>query len=67
MPCRTKNLLKGKYHTRPGNYLAFYDNVHKAIREGVPLSVLPEEARNVIRIIEAAYLSSRERRVVKLD
>ncbi len=58
--------VRGKYPTLPGNYLAFYDNLHKAIRERVPLSVSPEEARDVIRIIEAAYLSSREKQVIVL-
>ena len=58
--------IKGKYPTMPGNYLAFYENLYKAIREHAPLSVLPEEARDVIRIIEAAYLSSREKKVIVL-
>ena len=59
--------LKGTYPTLPGNYLAFYDNVYKAIRQNGPLEVRPEQARDVIRIIEAAYESSRECRVVTLE
>ncbi len=58
--------VEGKYHTLPGNYLEFYDNLYEAIREQASLAVPPEEARNVVRIIEAAYLSSRERRVVEI-
>jgi len=59
--------LQGTYPTQPGNYLAFYDNVYEAIRQKKPLEVLPEQARNVIRIIEAAYESSREGKVVTLE
>jgi len=56
-----------KYPSLAGNYLAFYDNLYQAIREGAPLAVAPEEAGNVIRIIEAAYMSSREKRVICMD
>jgi scyllo-inositol 2-dehydrogenase (NADP+) len=59
--------IEGKYPTIPGNYLAFYDNVYGAIRKDDPLMVPPEEAMQVIRIIEAAYLSSRESKVVNLQ
>ncbi|MCP4313901.1 MAG: Gfo/Idh/MocA family oxidoreductase [Bacteroidetes bacterium] len=58
---------EGVYPTLSGNYLAFYDNLFGAIRENKALAVLPEEARDVIRIIEAAYQSSREKRVVSLS
>ena len=44
--------------TIPGNYMAFYDNIYEHLREGAPLGVKPEEARDVIRIIEAAYESA---------
>lgn len=64
--CYNGSELTGKYPTRPGNYLAFYDNLHDAILNREPLLVRPEEALDVIRIIEAAYLSSREGRVVNL-
>ncbi len=59
--------LKGTYPTLPGNYLAFYDNLYGAVLYGDSLAVPPEEALQVIRIIEAAYLSSREARVVTLQ
>ena len=51
--------LEGDYPLLPGNYMEYYDNVHDAIREGAPLIVTPAQARDVIRIIEAAYESSR--------
>jgi len=54
----------GEYRVLPGNYMAFYDNLLKAIRQGAPPDVTCLQAANVIRIIEAAYLSGREKRVV---
>lgn len=52
--------------TIPGNYLGYYDSVYAAIREGKPLAVTAEQARDVIRLIEAAYESNRERCAIKL-
>jgi predicted dehydrogenase len=47
-----------------GNYTALYQNLYKAIAAGEALAVKPEQARDVIRIIEAAQQSQDERRVV---
>ncbi len=58
--------FKGKIKTLPGNYSAFYDNIYKAIREDLPLAVKPEEALNVIKVIEAAVKSSQEEKVVTI-
>jgi scyllo-inositol 2-dehydrogenase (NADP+) len=58
--------LLGKLRTIPGNYMAYYDNVYGAIRNNQALQVTAEQARDVIRIIEAAYRSSREGQVVNL-
>ena len=54
------------YPTRPGNYMDYYDNIYEAVRAGSSLEVKPEEARDVVKIIEAAYTSSSEDRVVSL-
>lgn len=51
--------LEGDYPLLPGNYMEYYDNIHDAIRNGASLIVTPAQARDVIRIIEAAYESSR--------
>ena len=58
--------LEGEYPLLPGNYLAYYDNIHEVIRKGAPLIVTPQQARDVIRVIEAAYESSRKGEVVPL-
>lgn len=58
--------MEERIPTRPGNYLSFYDNLYGVIKMGEALAVRPEEATDVIRIIEAAYLGSSEARVVTL-
>jgi scyllo-inositol 2-dehydrogenase (NADP+) len=57
----------GTIETEPGNYMGFYDNVHEIITKGSGQAVLPEEARNVIRIIELAFESHRSKSVVNLS
>ncbi len=57
----------GNIETEPGNYMGFYENVHEVIMKGAEQAVRPEEARNVIRIIELAFESSRSGAVVKLS
>ncbi|AUX49007.1 oxidoreductase [Sorangium cellulosum] len=51
----------------PGAYEAYYEGIAAAILDGVPPPVRAEEARDVIRIIEAATRSSAERRTIALD
>jgi scyllo-inositol 2-dehydrogenase (NADP+) len=51
---------RGKYETLPGNYHAFYDT----IVHGKELAVKPEEALNVIQIIDSVKKSSEERKTI---
>jgi predicted dehydrogenase len=57
---------EGPFETVPGNYLAFYDNVYHALEDGEDLIVKPEQARDVIRLIEACQESNRRRCAVKI-
>ena len=59
--------LDGPYPVQPGNYLSFYDNLLDVIRKGASLEVTGEQAEMVVRIVEAAYLSGREKRVITLE
>jgi scyllo-inositol 2-dehydrogenase (NADP+) len=59
--------FEGQIETLHGNYLGFYDNVYQAIVHGGELTVKPEQARNVIRLIEACIQSDQEKRSVKVD
>ena len=51
--------FRGKVETVAGNYAAYYDNIYNVIRNRNELIVLPEQAINVLHIIETATESSR--------
>jgi predicted dehydrogenase len=57
----------GKYQSVQGSYMAFYDNLYRALNGEEPLAVTPEQARDVIRLIELAIRSSEEARCLKLE
>jgi scyllo-inositol 2-dehydrogenase (NADP+) len=57
----------GNIETDPGNYMGFYDNVHDVITKGAEQAVRPEEASNVIRIIELAFESNKGGFVINLS
>ncbi len=56
----------GKIETLQGNYTIFYQNLYDAIRHGTPLAVKPEEAADVIKLIELAIKSNKEGRTVEV-
>jgi predicted dehydrogenase len=56
----------GNIETEPGNYMDFYDNVYGVIVNGAEKAVRTEEARNVIRIIELAFQSYRDQKVLEV-
>ena len=58
--------LESLVETIPGNYHAYYNNIYNAIRKKAGLNVKPQQSANVIRIIEAGFLSSREGRDIIL-
>lgn len=58
--------FEGRIETQPGDYLAFYTNVFEAIREGKELAVKPQQARDVIQLIEACYESNQKRMAIRI-
>ncbi|EKU90010.1 Gfo/Idh/MocA family oxidoreductase [Bacteroides oleiciplenus] len=60
------NVVRESYPTLPGNYAAFYENIYQHIRQGVPLQSNAREVVGIIRLIEAAWASSRTQSVIKL-
>ncbi len=50
--------------TIPGCYEAFYAGIHQALTQGGPPPVAAQDAVAVVRVIECAYRSHRERRTV---
>jgi hypothetical protein len=59
--------FEGSIETIPGNYLLFYDQLFEAIRNGGALPVKPEESRDVIRLIELCYESSKLKKAMSFD
>jgi len=57
----------GTVETEPGNYHGFYDNVYDVLVNGAGQMVKPEEARNVIRIIELAFESAELGEIVNFN
>jgi scyllo-inositol 2-dehydrogenase (NADP+) len=56
--------IRGAVETLPGQYQAYYANLHAALTAGTPLAVRPEQARAVIRLIEYAQESAAARRTI---
>lgn len=55
-----EKMIKERIASGGGNYLEFYEQLYRAIRWDEPVPVPPSEARQVIRVIEAAYKSHRQ-------
>ncbi len=53
--------------TLRGNYMEYFDGIFEAIRNGAALPVSGKEGINTIRIIETAFRSSEEKRVLFLS
>ena len=53
--------------SRAGDWAAFYRGFAASVRTGAPLPVQPEDAVHVLRVLEAAARSSRERSVVRVS
>ena len=59
-------VTREKITTLPGNYYAYYDGIYEGIENNKPLPVTADDGVNVMRVIDAVYLSSKEQRVIKL-
>lgn len=54
-----------KLKSEPGNYRKFYENIYHAFTEKEELLVTPEQARDVIKVIELACQSHSSKRVLE--
>jgi len=59
-------VIKQYLPTPKGNYLDFYDDVYNALTKGAPNPVPPADGMNVIKIIEAAFESSKTGKIVSI-
>lgn len=53
--------------TENGDYMGFYNNVYEVLTQNFSILVSPEEARDVIFIIEKAFESNRKKQTIKLN
>ncbi len=61
-----QNVIREYISSERGNYMAYYDALHQAIRHNKPLPVSAEDGLKVVCIIEAAFKSIQEKRIVQL-
>ncbi len=59
--------LRGATETELGDYPAYYRNIRDALRGKAELIVRPEQARDVLAVLEAATESARTGRKIALD
>lgn len=58
--------IEGKVESEQGDYRDYFINLRDAINGKTKIAVKPEEARNVIQIIQLALQSSREKRTISI-
>lgn len=58
--------IQGKLESEYGDYREYFINLRDAIWGKSEIAVKPEEARNVMKIIELAFQSSKERRTIDI-
>ena len=60
------NIVKEYIPTLKGDYMAYYDGIYEAIRNKKEVPVTAKDAMQVIKVIEAALQSNKERKVIDL-
>ncbi|WP_445736634.1 Gfo/Idh/MocA family oxidoreductase [Mariniflexile sp.] len=60
-------IIKEYIPTLKGDYMEFYNGMYDALRHNKQVPVSAEEGMNVIKIIEAALKSDKERKVIELS
>lgn len=63
---REGKVIKEHVESLQGNYGEYYNGIYDALRNNKELPVSAEDGMKVIKVIEAAYKSCKERRVVDL-
>lgn len=58
--------IQGKVESEHGDYREYFINLRDAIWGKAEVAVKPEEARNVMKVIELAFQSSKEKRTIEI-
>jgi predicted dehydrogenase len=59
-------IVRERIKSLPGNYMDYYNGIYHSITELQPPPVTVDEGIEVVRVIEAAFASHREKRVIEL-
>jgi len=59
-------VVREKIPTLKGNYYDYYEGIFQSIRNNQPIQVSATDGINVMRIIDASFKSSKERKVIDL-
>jgi len=62
---KDQKIIKEYIQSERGNYADYYDGIYEAIRNDKPVPVSAEDGLKVIRIIEAAFKSSNEKKGIE--
>jgi scyllo-inositol 2-dehydrogenase (NADP+) len=60
-------VVREKIDTLPGNYYGYYDGVYEAIANNKQMPVTVDDGINVMKVIDAVYLSSKEGTVISVS
>lgn len=60
------NVIREYLPSENGNYMEYYNGIYQSLTAGAGLPVSAEEGKNVIAIIEKAYQSNKEKKVVQV-
>lgn len=60
-------LIRERVHTEKGSYMDYFTGMYEAIRNDAPLPVTAEQGVRIIRVIEKAYQSRAEKRMVPFN
>ncbi|HEU4903464.1 MAG TPA: Gfo/Idh/MocA family oxidoreductase [Flavisolibacter sp.] len=63
---RNGEVIRETVPTLQGNYMDYFEGIYEAIRNGAPVPVAAQDGVNTVRVIEAAFRSSGEKRVITL-
>jgi len=60
-------VVRERIKSLPGNYVEYYKGIYHAITENQPPPVTANDGIEVMRVIEAAFASHREKKVIELN
>lgn len=60
-------VIKKEFTSTPGNYMGFFEDLHKSLTGKGPNPVPPSDGLKTVKIIEAGFQSTKEGRIINLS